>query len=207
MKHDLIIKVCGMRETENIQELNEISVNWMGMIFYNGSKRYLEKTVQLDEIDKLRKVGVFVDSSIEYIKEKKIAYQLDLVQLHGAETPLFCDQIRELGVEVIKVFSVGQVFDFNECLPYVESVDYFLFDTKGVDPGGNGQLFDWSILKNYKGPIPFLLAGGIGPDHIDVIKSFQHPDWRGIDLNSRFELTPGTKNINQIKNFVHELFS
>lgn len=159
------IKVCGMKHSDNIREVVDLGVDYMGFIFYSKSKR------DASEVDrkvlkglKTKKVGVFVNESFEFIQEKIDLYYLDAVQLHGDESPELCEIIQLLDVEVFKVFSVGEEFDFSILDPYKKHVDYFLFDTKGKERGGNGVTFDWSILEKYDNEIPLILSGGLNPD-------------------------------------------
>jgi phosphoribosylanthranilate isomerase len=218
----LIIKVCGMREPSNIAKLQELEVDWMGMIFFEKSSRNVEQPICIKK--EIPRVGVFVNEGIDFIFKKITDYQLDLVQLHGDESVDFCEKIKEtsrsesrdhskdglivsLPKKIIKVFSVGNDFDFSILKPYEAVVDYFLFDTKGKSRGGNGVAFNWDILKKYNSEVPFLLSGGINSDSVEAIKNFQHPKMIGIDINSRFENEPALKDIQKIKTFIHELRS
>ena len=195
-----------MREAENIDALQGLDVDWMGMIFFKKSARNVEENVDL-EILKPR-VGVFVNETMEVILEKVAAFGLTKLQLHGDESPAFCEALKEqFSGELIKVFSVGETFDFEKVKPYENLVDYFLFDTKGKQRGGNGVAFDWQILQEYKGKTPFLLSGGIGAKDIDAIKNFHHPRMIGIDLNSKFEISPALKDIKKLKTFIHGIRS
>lgn len=199
----LIIKVCGMRDTENIDQLQALEVDWMGFIFFKKSPRNVEQPIFNKKIK--TRVGVFVNETFENIIEKARSYQLDIIQLHGEENPDFCQALKEEKLQVIKVFSVGQSFDFSKLKPYEAHCDYFLFDTKGKARGGNGVAFDWSILKNYHGKTPFLLSGGIHENSAIAIKALDFPQMVGIDINSRFELEPAFKNIQKIERFIQEI--
>lgn len=200
-----------MRNPQNIQALLDVGLEYMGFIFYEPSKRNVEDDVlngiaevlenQLD----VKRVGVFVNASLAEISRKKEQFGLDVVQLHGQEHPEFCQQVKDLDVEVIKAFSVDGQFDFGSTLPYDSVCDYFLFDTKGKLPGGNGALFDWSILEHYEGGLPFFLSGGISPDSVASIQSFHHSKLYALDINSGFELKPAEKNIDAIRQFKNEL--
>ena len=158
----------------------------------------------------IKKVGVFVNASINEINEKIKFFQLDIVQLHGNESVTYCKNVKKLGVEVIKVLSIGDKFDFATIKEYVLFVDYFLFDTKGKLPGGNGITFDWNVLENYHFNIPYFLSGGIGITEIDGLKEFlKSPAAQkcfGIDVNSRFEKKPGTKNKIKLEKFKKLLY-
>lgn len=207
--NELKIKVCGMRDPENVSGVVAARPNFIGFIFYPPSKRFVGlKPVPeiLDVIpDSVKKVGVFVDETPEKVLDIYRNWKLDVVQLHGHETPDYCRQFQSLGVTVFKAFSVDESFDFATLEAYSEGCDYFLFDTKGQLPGGTGQKFNWQLLKNYKGLIPFFLSGGIGPDDLEAIRNFEHPRWRGIDINSGFEISPALKDIEKVKNFIFEI--
>ena len=204
------LKICGMKEIENIKEISALNPDYLGFIFWEKSKRNmtLGTTPELPETTK--KVGVFVDASIQEIAAKINQYQLDIIQLHGNESVIFCRNVKKLGVEVIKVFSIDSTFNFSVVKEYVLAVDYFLFDTKGKLPGGNGITFDWNILENYHFNVPYFLSGGIGTTEIDGIKEFlKSPAAKkcyGIDVNSRFEKKPGIKNIIKLQKFKKLLY-
>lgn len=198
------LKVCGMNK--NTTEVATLKPDYLGFIFWKPSKRYFEgKMPSIPH--SVKKVGVFVDATLLEIAEKVKTYGLLLVQLHGKETPAFCDELKKLipQLKIIKVFSIKDNFDFEQ-LKYFEDVcDYYLFDTKGKLPGGNGYAFDWEVLRNYPSTKPYFLSGGIGLDEIDVIKLFmQQPKSQYcevIDVNSKFEDEPGLKNIQKLKEF------
>ena len=191
-----------MREAENIRELEAQGVDLMGFIFWPKSSRYVsERPAYLPT--KCKRVGVFVDERIEEVQRIAKEYALDFIQLHGHETPDYIRQLDDLSI--IKAFNIATADDFAACIPYEGLVDYFLFDTKGKSVGGNGEKFDWSVLKAYHGRTPFLLSGGIGPDDAERIKAIRHPRYAGIDLNSRFELSPALKDINKLKTFIQAL--
>jgi len=198
----MIIKVCGMREAENIREAEELRPNWMGFIFWPKSKRYISVFPEYMPIN-ARRVGVFVDEEIGLLKQTADDYALDIIQLHGSESPEYVRQLREW--EVIKAFNIATTDDLEQTKAYEGAVDYFLFDTKGKAVGGNGEKFDWSVLNAYKGETPFLLSGGIGPDDAERVKAFHHDKCIGIDLNSRFETEPGLKDIGKLRTFIKQL--
>ena len=163
------LKVCGMRELENISALSELDPNYIGFIFWSESSRFVnKKTPPLDK--KIIKTGVFVDATFDYILTKIKDHQLDAVQLHGQESCSYCKVIKDYGLKVIKSFSIKNTFDFNTLEDYENSCDYYLFDTKGKLPGGNGFTFDWKILNEYPSQKPFFLSGGIGVDNLNEIK-------------------------------------
>jgi phosphoribosylanthranilate isomerase len=189
-----------MKDEQQVASLDGL-VDCVGFIFYPPSKRFVQATPKTKQ--SLR-VGVFVDESITAIIEKVNDNSIDIVQLHGNETPSDCRTIR-LNSKVIKAFGMDQSFNFKLLIPYEGTVDYFLFDTKTPLKGGSGIQFDWSILDLYNLTTPFILSGGIDENSIDSIKKIHHPKLMGIDLNSRFENAPGDKNIERIKKFIYEL--
>lgn len=198
----MITKVCGMRDAQNIRDVESLGVDWIGMIFWPKSKRYVaEVPSYLPE--HLKKVGVFVDSTLDDILQHISDYQLDIIQLHGQESPDFAKALKPH--TIIKAFNIEKADDLLQTEKYEGIADYFLFDTKGKMVGGNGQKFDWSVLTAYQGKTPFLLSGGIGPEDAESVRSFHHPKCIGIDLNSRFESEPGFKDINQLKTFINKL--
>ena len=200
----MIIKTCGMRDADNIRAISKLGIDWMGFIFWAPSSRYVsEKPSFLPTRQK--RVGVFVDARIEEVKSKADEYALDLIQLHGSESPAFCERLKANSrQQLIKAFNIATQEDLQQTIPYEGLVDYFLFDTKAKMVGGNGTQFDWSVLSAYQGNTPFLLSGGIGPDDAEKVRNFHHPQLAGIDLNSRFELSPAFKDIEKLKQFITE---
>ena len=202
------LKVCGMKYRDNINEVAILRPDFLGFIFHEGSPRNFKGIIPIipSHIDK---VGVFVDKPVAFIIEHIAKYNLDVVQLHGHETPEICAKIKGTGTEVIKVFSIKNEFNFNILKDYENVVDYFLFDTKGELPGGNGYTFDWSVLQQYPSTKPFLLSGGIGLDQIEKLKKFQKDPvskfCHAVDVNSQFEIEPGLKNINKLEEFKSQL--
>ena len=191
-----------MRDAQNIRDVEALGIDWIGMIFWPKSKRYVaEVPSYLPE--HLKKVGVFVDSTLDDILQHISDYQLDIIQLHGQESPDFAKALKPH--TIIKAFNIEKADDLLQTEKYKGIADYFLFDTKGKMVGGNGQKFDWSVLTTYQGKTPFLLSGGIGPEDAESVRSFHHPRCIGIDLNSRFESEPGFKDINQLKTFINKL--
>ena len=204
------LKICGMKETENIKEISALNPDYLGFIFWEKSKRNMTLGAIPELPETTKKVGVFVDASIQEIAAKINQYQLDIIQLHGNESVIFCKNVKKLGVEVIKVFSIDSNFNFSVVKEYVLAVDYFLFDTKGKLPGGNGITFDWNVLENYHFNVSYFLSGGIGTTEIDGIKEFlKSPAAKkcyAIDVNSRFEKKPGTKNKIKLQKFKKLLY-
>lgn len=199
----MIVKVCGMREADNIRRVEALGVDWLGFIFYPASKRYVAAPPPYLPQHALR-VGVFVNSPLTEISQKIKDFGLNIVQLHGSETPQFCSEVKKSGVKVIKAIHVN---DSSNLSALDFPVDYLLFETPTEAYGGSGRHFDWSLLNAYKGPVPFLLSGGIGPDDSDAVKALRHPRFAGIDLNSRFESAPGIKRPELLASFLAKLKS
>lgn len=194
----MIIKVCGLGPLTSLAELGGLPIAWGGLIFVSASPRYCgEEPFALPE--GLLRVGVFRDSDLEQVLAKAARWSLDGVQLHGGESPAFAKAVRAAGYLVVKAIAVDTADDLALADAYADSVDYFLFDTPG---GGTGRHFDWDLLDHYTGETPFLLAGGIGPGDEARVRALRHPRFVGIDLNSRFESAPGTKNITQLREFL-----
>ena len=195
-----------MRTPENISGVAFAFPDYLGFIFYPKSKRFvgMEPSQKIMAIvpDSVKRVGVFVDEAPEKVLETVQNWNLDVVQLHGNETPEYCQQIQDLGITIFKAFSVDDQFDFEILNAYSGVCDYFLFDTKSQLPGGTGQKFNWQLLENYKGNVPFFLSGGIGPEDIDAISQFSHPKLFGIDINSGFEISPALKDVVKVRNFI-----
>ena len=196
---DLKLKICGMKFHENIKQVASLKPDYMGFIFFEKSPRNFD--AEIPEMDKeIKKTGVFVDASLDFVLEKVKKHQLQAVQLHGKESPEFCAALKVEDLEIIKVFSVKDSFDFSNLQQYEGKVDFFLFDTKGKAKGGNGVAFDWEVLKKYPSETPFFLSGGIGLEEVGRLKDFEFPKtFYGIDVNSRFELEPGFKNLETLK--------
>jgi phosphoribosylanthranilate isomerase len=204
-------KICGLREKQNILDLAELHPQWMGFIFAPTSPLYVNTAKEPADLKSLpssiKKVGVFVNETSEKVKEIVQQHNLNAIQLHGSETPEYCASLQSLNIEIIKAFSVDDDFDFSITDSYAHFVDYFLFDTKGKQAGGNGIAFNWNILNGKRFSKPFLLSGGISPDHAETIKNFTHPDCIGIDINSRFEISPGLKDVKAIRLFLQQIQS
>ena len=202
----MIIKVCGMRDAENIRAVEALGIDVMGFIFWEPSSRYVgAKPAYLPE--RCRRAGVFVDASVEDILTAVEDFRLDVLQLHGHETPDAIAALRERvpGVDIVKSLAIAGPADLEQAAAYEGVCDAFLFDTKGRLPGGNGSQFDWSVLRRYKGRLPFLLSGGICPGDERRIREFNVPGCIGIDLNSRFETAPGLKDVAALKSFIETI--
>jgi phosphoribosylanthranilate isomerase len=200
------IKVCGMRDSKNIQELSQLMPDFMGFIFYQKSKRYVGNMLDINLLNQLastiNKVGVFVNDTEASVIANVKKYNLDYVQLHGYETVAFCQNLKAEGIKIIKAFSVSDSFDFQITNQFENVANYFLFDTATPQKGGSGISFDWRILENYIGDTPFLLAGGIDEHNLATAKKINHKALFGLDLNSRFELEPGLKDIQKLKKVI-----
>ncbi len=198
------LKVCGMKYQDNVLDVAALQPDYLGFIFHEPSPRNFENTIPKIS-NSIKKVGVFVDEKIEFISRQIEKHQLSVVQLHGHESPEMCRLLKSVGVEVIKVFSIKDVFDFSILNHYEDVCDFYLFDTKGKLPGGNGYSFNWNALKDYPSTKPFFLSGGIGLDEIEKIKEFKKSDVSkfcyALDVNSKFEIEPGLKNIEKVKEF------
>lgn len=203
-----MIKICGMREPENIREVSELKPDLLGFIFYKGSPRYageiLDPAVLSAIPEHIKKTGVFVNSDFQEIILTAGKYSLDIVQLHGNETPDECFRLKEKGISIIKAFNIKECKDFSFCNDYVDSTDYFLFDTFSSKYGGSGLKFDWGLIDEYNLDKPFFLSGGISPDDIGNILEITNEAFAGVDLNSRFEIKPGLKDIQALNNFISD---
>lgn len=207
------LKVCGMKS--NISEVAALAPDYLGFIFWEPSPRFMDTNIPtLSET--VKKVGVFVNASPQEILDRTTQFQLDYIQLHGQESPAFCKNLNEMlgdGLAdtsnkpgLIKVFAIKDRFNFEELKPYEASCDFFLFDTKGKLPGGNGYAFDWEVLQEYPSEKPFFLSGGIGLSEVPKLKAFikskAAAKCHAIDVNSRFEIHAGQKSIDQLKLFM-----
>ena len=222
----MVIKVCGMRDAQNIREVSQLGVDMIGMIFYPKSPRYVEmqsshagiipdyakEDINIKSSKSPARVGVFVDDMVQNIVTRVVNYHLDYVQLHGNEPREMCENLRltldpdiRPGIKIIKAISVSDASGIQKYKEYIGAVDLFLFDTKCKTVGGSGQQFDWQVLEQYDGEVPFLLSGGIGPEDASRLHAFHHPKCIGIDLNSRFEIEPGVKDVEMLKGFLNEI--
>lgn len=206
----LLIKVCGMREPDNIRRVEALRPDYMGFICWAGSRRNV--TGRPDYLPAAcRRTGVFVDPSPTEVAERVEQLGLDAVQLHGHETPEFCRAVKQIcgrdgqAVELVKAFSIAPDAPFPVTADYETACDYFLFDTSCPTAGGSGRTFDWDVLTAYDGRRPFFLSGGIGPDSIEALRHFDHPRWAGVDLNSRFEISPALKDAEALSRFIKAL--
>lgn len=229
------LKVCGMKYQDNIKAVAALQPDYLGFIFYEKSARYFQDDIP-EILQTIKKVGVFVDAEFQEVINTIKKHKLNVAQLHGTESPEYCIKLKrhykekydeiilskktdchdfspkyrnDKKIEIIKVFSIKDQFNFDDLKPYESVCDYYLFDTKGKLPGGNGYTFNWNILKNYPSTKPYFLSGGIGLNEIENIKSFIKSDASkyccSIDVNSKFEIEPGLKNIEILKEFKSEL--
>ncbi len=203
------LKICGMKYPDNILEVSQLLPNYMGFIFWKKSSRFFDG--EIPNLPKsIQKVGVFVNAPLDEIVSKIEKYDLNLVQLHGNESVAFCldlkheiEKLKQTPIEIIKVFSILDDFDFSVLKEYEAVCDYFLFDTKGKLPGGNGTVFDWKVLEKYSSTKPFFLSGGIGIEEIASVKQLLKTNLpiHAIDINSKFEIEPGLKNKQLLEEF------
>ncbi|MFI3267191.1 MAG: phosphoribosylanthranilate isomerase [Rikenellaceae bacterium] len=200
----MIIKVCGMRRSENIVDVEKLGIDLMGFIFYAKSPRYVSEVPEYMP-KTAKKVGVFVNETIETVLKISKDYSLDFLQLHGSETVEYCEKLKSLGHNLIKAFSISSAEDVQKAKDYDKCCEMFIFDTKCSSVGGSGVSFDWSLLENYTGNTPFLLSGGLGLNNIDSIAQFKHPQLAGYDLNSTFEVSPAEKDVAKIYEFIKKL--
>ena len=227
------LKVCGMKYVENIQKIAELQPDYLGFIFYEKSKRNFEGIIP-DLPSTIKKTGVFVNEHLEIVISLIEEYRLDAIQLHGDESvayvaelkqhlaerrALFIEENKSIKkrknqhyiskneIEIIKVFGIKDSFNFSVLEPYLDIVDFFLFDTKGAARGGNGVKFDWTVLENYPYKKPFFLSGGIGLEDAEEIKTIRKTNLPiyALDVNSKFESKPGLKNSNEVKNFKNKI--
>jgi|SRR5690606_4971213 len=201
------LKICGMKDSSNMFEVGKLLPDYMGFIFYLPSPRYVGEDFQMPVglNTAIHRVGVFVNEHVDRIIELSARHNLSHVQLHGDEPVAVCEQLKQEGLRVIKVFRIGQDFDFSVTLPYKEAVNYFLFDTKGKHFGGNAQVFDWSILEQYDQEIPFFLSGGLTVENIHDVGRLKQMNLHALDLNSGVEDSPGVKNVLLIKEAIRQI--
>ncbi len=202
-------KVCGMREGANIEEVLGMNPDFLGLIFYERSKRFVSdlpaETITTLRVSDTKIVGVFVNEGESAILEKVQRYSLDYVQLHGDESPELGASLKGAGVGLIKVFRIEAELPVQEMEKWEPLVDYFLFDTQTSQYGGSGVHFDWGVLRDYNGTKPFLLSGGIQLEDLPDIQNLELPKMVGIDVNSRFETAPGLKDIEKVKELKEEI--
>jgi phosphoribosylanthranilate isomerase len=203
------LKICGMRIPENITAVIALEPDYIGFIFYPGSKRFvadLDPQIVKSIPEPIKATGVFVDEKIEVVKERIAAYGLKTVQLHGKETPAYCKELQKI-TEVIKAFGIDGSFDFDRLDDYYDVTDYYLFDTQTAEHGGSGKSFNWRLLEKYQLPKPFFISGGIGLENVADLPRINDERLYGADVNSRFENEEGLKDIDQLTDFKNKMLS
>lgn len=202
------IKVCGLTDPANIAEVAQLGVDYLGFIFYSKSKRYCTLHKEIIPSTLSKRVGVFVNASLDEVQSDIQRCQLDAIQLHGEESQSYIFSLREQNkeVEIIKAISVSDESSIRQAHQYTTCADYLLFDTASHLRGGSGKKFDWTLLDKYQGDLPFFISGGIDVEDAPVLQSWNHPLLYGIDLNSRFETRPGIKDINLLNTFIKTLY-
>ncbi|MCM1450069.1 MAG: phosphoribosylanthranilate isomerase [Clostridiales bacterium] len=203
------VKICGMREPYNISQVMALRPDFMGFIFYAPSPRYCgrlsrETVVGLNKA-RIEPVAVTVNLDMDALLVLNEEHGFTTFQLHGEESPLMCSRLKALGFKVIKAISVNNEESLREAHKFVGLVDYILLDTSTPSKGGSGKKFDWNILSAYDIPQPFLLSGGIGEDDAHKVLAIDNPHFVGVDLNSRFEVSPGLKNVDSLSRFLGNL--
>lgn len=203
------VKVCGITSVAQLSALETMGVDYAGFIFYRKSARYvgekLEASQKEMETFSINKVGVFVNEELEEVKRKIRRFHLAAVQLHGDESAAYCNELMPF-TQVIKVFRLGNEEVIETLIaPFKDACHFFLFDTDTKAYGGSGKKFNWDLLQNAPINIPFFLSGGIGPDDVDKLKTFQHPLMYAVDVNSRFEVEPGLKNLEAVQQFLNDV--
>lgn len=199
-----LIKVCGMMHGDNIRAVEQLGADFIGLVFCPCSPRFVRATPDYLPI-RARRVGVFRNQPADAIRRQAGCLGLDYVQLHGSESPAVCRSLQAAGLRVIKAFQVGGPADIDRAAAYEGCCAYYLFDTPSVLGGGSGRQFDWNLLGCYAGRTPFLLSGGLDETCLDALRALEHPLLAGVDVNSRFETSPGRKDIGRLQCFVQEL--
>lgn len=197
----MIVKVCGMREPDNIRDVEALHPDMMGFICWEKSPRYVAAVPSY--LPKCQRVCVFVNQAASYVMQMTDSLKADYIQLHGSETPDFCQELKQAtGLKIIKAISIANSADIEKSEKYQGIADIMLFDTKCATVGGGGVKFDWGVLENYDGATPFLLSGGITLGDAEAVLSITHPMFAGVDLNSGFESSPAVKKISELKKFI-----
>ena len=192
-----------MRDSENIRAIEQTKADLMGFIFHPKSPRFVASLPEYMP-KKQKRVVVFVNASLEQILAKAQKFSLEYIQLHGDEPPAFCSELKNRGLKVIRAQRIANADDIIRAESY-NMADLMIFDTKTELYGGSGKKFNWQLLENYKGCVPFLLSGGIRSDTFEEIKAFFHPQFAGIDLNSGFEISPALKDVGKLNNFIEKI--
>lgn len=204
----MLVKVCGLRDAENVRGVGALHPDMAGFIFYPASVRNacgMAEDIPAMLPSGVRRVGVFVNEKCSAVLDTAGRYGLDMVQMHGEETPQECSALKEKGLSVIKAMGISDVTDMWTAARYDGACDYLLFDTKSFIRGGTGERFDWGLLEGYKGKTPFFISGGISPGIVSKIARVHHPMFCGVDVNSRFETSPGIKDAALLEKFIKQI--
>jgi phosphoribosylanthranilate isomerase len=204
------LKICGMKQPANLAEVALLRPDYLGFIFYKGSKRYVDdlSPANLSQLpETIKRTGVFVNENLHTVIHLAAEYGLNAIQLHGSESPEYCKELKAQlpEIEVIKAFGLHAGFDFEDLASYQEIVDFFLFDTQTEGHGGSGKVFNWSLLERYQGNTPYFLSGGIGLEHAAELLALNDERLYAIDVNSRFEKEPGLKDLDKLTEFKNTL--
>ena len=206
------LKICGMRDSGNIEEVVSLEPDYMGFIFYKKSKRFvaeLDPATLSTMPENIGRVGVFVNHDLKEVVQLAEKFSLNLLQLHGNESAAYVTELKQLlegsSIKLMKAFGIDENFDFAVLNEYESEVDYFLFDTQTPDHGGSGKLFNWKLLNGYTLDKPYFLSGGIGLESVEALKTIDDKRLFAIDVNSKFETEPGIKDIIKLKEFKRQL--
>jgi len=200
------LKVCGLRD--NIEEVVSLWPDYAGFIFYEKSSRYVGEDFEMPVLSKeIKRVGVFVNEVSDKVEQLVAKYKLDFAQLHGDESPDYCEKLNKGGIGIIKAFPMDERFDFDQLIEYEAVTDFFLFDTKTEGYGGSGKSFNWDLLNKYSMGKQYFLSGGVSLDNIDELKNLDLNKIESVDVNSKFEIEPGLKNIEKLENLKEKLLA
>jgi phosphoribosylanthranilate isomerase len=203
------VKVCGLRDADNLKDIAELNPDFIGFIFYEQSPRFVGETLDVAVLKTLpksiKRVGVFVNASPDYVLRTVKKYDLHYAQLHGNETPEYCRSLRNKGVSIIRAFRVDDSFNFSMLHNFKPYCDFFLFDAKGEQPGGNGVQFDWGVMSRYDNEKPFFISGGIGLHNLDQLTQLEGMKLYGVDVNSQVEAAPGVKDVEKVRELIARL--
>src|SRR5947207_2343718 len=200
----MVYKICGMKYIQNINLISLLNHNFIGFIFYPYSPRFIGTLFPIVFFLNVKKVGVFVNNTIDKIVKKIQKYAIEFIQLHGDESIEFCEELYKNNYSIIKVFKINDIFSFSVIQKYTNYSIYFLFETHCLEYGGSGRKFSWEKISEYAFDTPFILSGGIGTEDVKKIKNIFHLQYFGIDLNSKFEIEPGNKNRDELRRFIHK---
>ena len=201
------IKVCGITQLEQVKQLDILGIDYIGFIHYTKSPRHVAvqnlKTLAIPT--KAEKVLVTVDEDFENVCLMAQILNCKTLQLHGLESPELCQKYKALGYTIFKAIGIKDSYDFETLKPYESSVNYFLFDYKGKEKGGNGLTYNWNLLIDYQLNTDFILSGGLSNDNALEIAKFKHPKCKAVDINSKFETAPGIKDLTKVEVFVETI--